>query len=316
VNTVSNASVNFVSRSGDEMAELPRAPAKIGKQVPGALGRPRRRGVFGDAEDVYGAGADLHHEEDVDPFEGDGAVNVEKVGGQQSRGLAAQERAPCQVVGALPRGRDAVGTQNPADRGGADSAAQPAQLALDAGGAPTRGIARQAQDQFGELFGDRWPPRRSGLAPLSRDHPAVPGEQGRRSDDPVRAQGSGQAPGQRGNDRAVGPVEPRFRVAPAKYGDLVPEHQQFGVLRRRGPGEQRQPPDDADEDQIHQPKAHDKQSCGRGALNGNAACQRPRASYGTQQAAMTSILPVLATYRRRRVPGAARLERRIRETDV
>jgi hypothetical protein len=142
---------------------------------------------------------------------------------------------------------------------------------------------RQAQDQFGELFRDRWPPRRSGLAPLSRDHPAVPGEQGRRSDDPVRAQGSGQAPGQRGNDRAVGPVEPRFRVAPAKYGDLVPEHQQFGVLRRRGPGEQRQPPNDADEDQVHQPKPHDKQSCERGAPNDNAAHQRPRASYGTRQ---------------------------------
>lgn len=39
-------------------------------------------------------------------------------------------------------------------------------------------------------------------------------------------------------------------------------------------------------------------------------------SSGRGAAAMTSILPTLATYRRRRVPGAATLERRIRETDV
>jgi hypothetical protein len=42
----------------------------------------------------------------------------------------------------------------------------------------------------------------------------------------------------------------------AQYRDLVPEHQQFGVLRGRRTGEQRKPTADADEDQVQQTQRH------------------------------------------------------------
>jgi hypothetical protein len=62
---------------------------------------------------------------------------------------------------------------------------------------------------------------------------AVPPEHGAGGDQPVRPQRSGQVPDQRGQDRAVGPVQAGPRPGAAQDGDLVPQHQQFGVLRRR-----------------------------------------------------------------------------------
>jgi len=37
----------------------------------------------------------------------------------------------------------------------------------------------------------------------------------------------------RWRDRAVGPVQPGPRSGAAQHGDLVPQHQQFRVFRRR-----------------------------------------------------------------------------------
>jgi hypothetical protein len=39
-------------------------------------------------------------------------------------------------------------------------------------------------------------------------------------------------PDQRGEDRPVGLVQPRPRIAPAQHGDLVPQDQKFRVLGR------------------------------------------------------------------------------------
>jgi hypothetical protein len=50
------------------------------------------------------------------------------------------------------------------------------------------------------------------------------------ADQPVRPQPCRQEPDQRGEDRAVGPVEPGPGMGAAPHGDLVPEHEQFGVL--------------------------------------------------------------------------------------
>ena len=46
----------------------------------------------------------------------------------------------------------------------------------------------------------------------------------------MRAQGTGKEPGQRGEDRAIGPVEFQLRIAAAQHGDLVAQDQQLGVL--------------------------------------------------------------------------------------
>jgi hypothetical protein len=57
----------------------------------------RLRRVAGRAKDVDVAAADLEGEEDVDPFLGDRAVDVEEVDGQHARGLRAQEPSPGRI---------------------------------------------------------------------------------------------------------------------------------------------------------------------------------------------------------------------------
>jgi hypothetical protein len=85
---------------------------------------------------------------------------------------------------------------------------------------------------------------------------AVPPEHSAGRDQPVCAQPSGQVPDQRGQDGAVGPVQAGPRIGAAEHGDLVPQHQQFRVLRRRGAAEQDQPATQPDEDQIQQTEGH------------------------------------------------------------
>src|SRR5919107_1089852 len=67
---------------------------EVHQQVAGLLSGPCSGRVAGGAEDVDVAVADFQGEEDVDPSEGDGAVDVEEVYGQQGRGLRPQEPAP------------------------------------------------------------------------------------------------------------------------------------------------------------------------------------------------------------------------------
>src|SRR5205823_2119754 len=67
---------------------------------------------------------------------------------------------------------------------------------------------------------------------------------------------SGQQPNQRGQDRPVGPVQPRPGVAPPQYRDLVPQHQQFGILGGGVASQQHQSADQPDEDQVEQPQRH------------------------------------------------------------
>jgi hypothetical protein len=50
--------------------------------------------VAGCSEDVHVAVADFDGEEHVDPFEGDGAVDVEEVHSRQAGGLRSQEPSP------------------------------------------------------------------------------------------------------------------------------------------------------------------------------------------------------------------------------
>jgi hypothetical protein len=49
----------------------------------------------------------------------------------------------------------------------------------------------------------------------------------------VQPQPSWQEPDQRGEDRAAGPVQPGPGIGAAQHRDLVPQHQQPGVLGRR-----------------------------------------------------------------------------------
>jgi len=58
----------------------------------------------------------------------------------------------------------------------------------------------------------------------------MPPQDGTWGDQPVHPQTWRQEPDQRGEDGAVGPVEPWPGVDTAQHGDFVPEHEQFGVL--------------------------------------------------------------------------------------
>jgi len=65
-----------------------------------------------------------------------------------------------------------------------------------------------------------------------------------------------QEPDQRGEDRRVGPVERWPGIGAAQHGDLVPQHEQLGVLGGRRPAEQNQPAAEPDEDEIEQAQGH------------------------------------------------------------
>jgi hypothetical protein len=85
----------------DEDLELAGAVAQVHEQVANLLNGPRPVRVGGDAEDVYVAAADLHHEEHVQAREGERAVHVEEVTRQQGLRLCSEELAPGGVVTAL-----------------------------------------------------------------------------------------------------------------------------------------------------------------------------------------------------------------------
>jgi hypothetical protein len=88
------------------------------------------------------------------------------------------------------------------------------------------------------------------------DQAAVPAQDGAGGDEPVCSQLCRQEPDQGGEDRAVGPVEPGSRMGPAQHGDLVPQHEQFGVLGGCRPTEQVQPAAEPDEDEVEQAQGH------------------------------------------------------------
>ena len=84
----------------------------------------------------------------------------------------------------------------------------------------------------------------------------MPPQDGAGGDQAMRSQSSRQEPDQRGEERAVGPVQPGPGIGAAQHGDLVPQDEQFGVLGGRRPAEQDQPAAEPDEDEIEQTEGH------------------------------------------------------------
>jgi hypothetical protein len=62
-----------------------------------------------------------------------------------------------------------------------------------------------------------------------RPEAAVPPQNGAGCDQPVHPQSARQEPDQRGEDRAIGPVQPGPGRGTAQHGNLVPQHQQLDV---------------------------------------------------------------------------------------
>ncbi len=71
------------------------------------------------------------------------------------------------------------------------------------------------------------------IGPLAGDQAAVPAQDDAGGDQPVHPQPCRQEPDQGGEDGAVGPIQPGPGINAAQHGDLMPQHQQLGVLGRR-----------------------------------------------------------------------------------
>jgi hypothetical protein len=73
----------------------------------------------------------------------------------------------------------------------------------------------------------------------------------------MRSQASRQEPDERGHHRPVSLVQPEPGSGAAQDSDLMPQHQELGVLRSRRPAEQHQPAAEPDEDEIEQAEGHE-----------------------------------------------------------
>jgi hypothetical protein len=67
-----------------------------------------------------------------------------------------------------------------------------------------------------------------------------------------------QEPGQSGDHCAVSPVRPRAGNLTAQDEDLVPKYQDLRVLRSVAPGEEDQPAEQPDHEQVDKSDEHDR----------------------------------------------------------
>ncbi len=145
-NTASNAAGELRVPVADQEPERPDPLPQVLQQVTSLLRRPRPGRVRGDTQDVHPPAADLHHEQHIQPAQGDG-LDAEEVGGQQPRSLGTQERPPAQAA-AAGRRPDPGSGQDPADGAGADPVAKPEQFALDPPMPPQRVLPSQPEHQL------------------------------------------------------------------------------------------------------------------------------------------------------------------------
>jgi hypothetical protein len=150
----------------DEEPEGGGAVVEVHQQVAGLLGGPFSTRMARRPQDVDVAVADFQDEEDVDPLQGHGAVDVEEVHGQHGRGLRPQEPSPRRIGRPQRRRGYPPQLEDPADRGGADAMTEFEQLALDALIAPGPILPRQPLDQRGDRVVEGWATRPVRVGPL------------------------------------------------------------------------------------------------------------------------------------------------------
>jgi hypothetical protein len=135
-----------------------------------------------------------------------------------------------------------------------------AQFALDTHDTPGAVLGSQTHDQRDQVVADRRPARWLGLAPFGGQQPTVPAQQRAWGDDPMRAQRLGYDACQRSQDRPIRPRQQRVRVRPAQHRNLVPQHKDLRVLRRRGTRQQNQPGHQHVQQTVKQSDHHEHRS--------------------------------------------------------
>ena len=127
-----------------------------------------------------------------------------------------------------------------------------AEFALDALIAPGRVLPGHSFDQHGDGLVEGWATAAVGVGPLPAHEAAMPAQDRGWGDQAMPAQHRWEAPDQRGEQGSVGPVQAGLGVGSAQYRDLVAQHEQLNVLRRRGAGKQYQPAEEPTQDQVEQ----------------------------------------------------------------
>ena len=174
----------------------------------------------------------------------------------QHRGHLRAQELPPRRAAALRRGRDPQPFQDPPHRRGADPVPEAEQFALDPLIAPAGVHPRHLPDQHHEP-GVNWRPSSFGrIGAPPADQPPVPAQQRVWRQEPAPPQRPGEQAGQGSEYRAVCPVQPGPGVLPPQHRDLVAQHQQLGILRRRRTRQQRHPASQAHEDQVEHPCCH------------------------------------------------------------
>ncbi len=189
--------------------------------------------------------------------------------------MNAQKRPPGGVH--PPRGRTVPpGAPDPPHRRLADAVTEPTQLAMHPAVSPRGILPRQSQHQIADVLARPRTARSARIRPLARDQSAVPGQRRARRDQPVGTQHSRQQPGQRRQDRPVGPVRLGPGDLTAQYSDLMTEHHDLRILGRLAAAQQHQPAKDPDHDQVEQAKGHKPRSCRREPIRPNRSSQHLR----------------------------------------
>ena len=234
----------------DQELELRGPFPDVSEQVAGLLGGPLPRRVRRHTQDVDPTGADLHHEEHIQPAQQHG-VHVQEVTRQQTTCLGGEELPPGRVR--PPRRRAKLrGGKDPADRALPHAIAECKHFALDPA-VPPGGILRgEADHQLADLDSDRRSARPVREGPLPGDQPPVPAQQRAGRHQPKSAQPA-REPGQRGKNRSVGPVQPGPTSLPTQHRHLMAQDEYLRVLGRVATAEQRKPAEHTSHHQIEQP---------------------------------------------------------------
>jgi hypothetical protein len=144
-----------------------------------------------------------------------------------------------------------VAAQRGADRGRRHPFAEPQEFTLEALVAPMGVLCGQADDQLLQLLVERrpsWPAVRIG--PGAGDQPPMPAQQCLGLDEEARPAAARQCPAERGEQGAVGGLEPGACDLAAEHGELVAQHQYLQVLGGVAASQQDQQLDRAAERQV------------------------------------------------------------------
>jgi hypothetical protein len=152
------------------------------------------------------------------------------------------------------------GAQDPPYCRLADPVTEAGQPALHPAVSPGRILPRQPQHQLADLLADPRAARPVRVRPRARDQAAVPGQQRAWRDEPACPPRRWQ-PGQRGQDRPVGPVRLRPGDRTPEHRYLMTEHHDLRVLSLLAAAQQNQPAEHPDHDQVQQSGRHEPRSC-------------------------------------------------------